>query len=125
MAVLLLALQLGLWLLLVAASVHLLLSARFAWNRPLAGDDDDLQLDLTPGRELPMVTVQLPVRNEGALAERVARAAAALDWPRDRLEIQLLDDSDAHEEASIDGVARALRAEGHDVRVLRRQTRAG
>ena len=37
--------------------------------------------------ELPRVLVQLPVRDEGALAIRVAAAAARLDWPRNRLQI--------------------------------------
>src|SRR6202042_3635901 len=45
-----------------------------------------------PEEALPHVLVQLPVRDEGNLALRVAQAAAQLDWPRDRLEIQLLDD---------------------------------
>src|SRR5262245_12918413 len=47
------------------------------------------------GEELPAVTVQLPIRNEGPLARRVIEAAAQLDYPRDKLEIQVLDDSDA------------------------------
>ena len=43
--------------------------------------------------QLPLVTVQLPLYNERAVADRVIAAAAALDWPRERLEIQVLDDS--------------------------------
>ena len=42
---------------------------------------------------LPTVTVQLPLYNERYVAERVVWAAAALDYPKDRLEIQVLDDS--------------------------------
>ncbi len=42
---------------------------------------------------LPRVTVQVPLYNERAVVARVIAAAAALDWPRDRLEIQVLDDS--------------------------------
>ncbi len=42
---------------------------------------------------LPMVTVQLPIFNERFVAERLVDAAARLDWPADRLEIQVLDDS--------------------------------
>lgn len=42
---------------------------------------------------LPMVTVQLPVFNERLVIERLIDAAAAFDYPRDRLEIQILDDS--------------------------------
>jgi len=43
--------------------------------------------------ELPLVTVQLPMFNEGAVAERIIDAACALDYPEDRLRIQVLDDS--------------------------------
>ena len=41
----------------------------------------------------PRVTVQLPIYNELYVASRLLAAAAALDYPRDRLEIQVLDDS--------------------------------
>ena len=40
------------------------------------------------------VVVQLPIYNERYVAERVIDAACGLDWPRDRLEVQVLDDSD-------------------------------
>jgi cellulose synthase/poly-beta-1,6-N-acetylglucosamine synthase-like glycosyltransferase len=62
----------------------------------------------------PRVTVQLPLKNEYYVAERVIRAAAALDYPRDLLDIQVLDDSTDEtrtrvakvvEELSRDGVA--------------------
>ena len=43
--------------------------------------------------DLPRVLVQIPVYNEPLVIDRVLRAAAQLDWPRDRLTIQLLDDS--------------------------------
>jgi cellulose synthase/poly-beta-1,6-N-acetylglucosamine synthase-like glycosyltransferase len=49
----------------------------------------------TPGPPAvwPMVTVQLPVYNERYVARRVLEAVGAFDYPRDRLKIQLLDDS--------------------------------
>src|SRR5688500_18564111 len=37
----------------------------------------------------PVVTVQLPVFNEAAVIERLIRAACSLDWPGDRLEVQV------------------------------------
>src|SRR5262245_49697339 len=43
--------------------------------------------------ELPRVLVQVPVYNEPLVVERSMAAMGALDWPRDRLTIQLLDDS--------------------------------
>jgi cellulose synthase/poly-beta-1,6-N-acetylglucosamine synthase-like glycosyltransferase len=43
--------------------------------------------------DLPRVTVQLPIYNERYVIGRLIKAVSALDYPRDRLEIQLLDDS--------------------------------
>ncbi|MEM7578031.1 MAG: cellulose synthase family protein [Planctomycetota bacterium] len=43
--------------------------------------------------ELPRVTVQLPMYNEGPVAQRIIDAACVLDYPADRLQIQVLDDS--------------------------------
>ena len=60
--------------------------------------------------ELPRVLVQIPVYNEPLVVERALVAAAALDWPRDRLTIQLLDDStDITSDIAVHAVAR-LRA---------------
>ncbi|RZS96268.1 cellulose synthase family protein [Cecembia calidifontis] len=44
-------------------------------------------------KSLPMVTVQLPVFNEMYVVERLIDAVAALSYPKDKLEIQILDDS--------------------------------
>ena len=73
--------------------------------------------------EWPTVTTQIPLFNELFVAERVIRAAAALDYPRDRHEIQVLDDSD---DATVGLVARLcarLREDGVNIRVLRRSDR--
>ena len=43
--------------------------------------------------ELPYITVQLPVFNESLVIERLIDAAAAIDYPREKLHIQILDDS--------------------------------
>ncbi|MBI3915307.1 MAG: glycosyltransferase, partial [Chloroflexi bacterium] len=48
-----------------------------------------------PARDdFPPVTIQLPIYNERYVVERLIDAAAALDWDRARLQIQVLDDSD-------------------------------
>jgi len=114
-------LQLGLWLLLLAASLHLLRLGLWAWRRPLA----PLPLPPLPEAELPMVTVQLPLRNERYVARRAMLAAAALHWPADRLEIQVLDDSDDDTRDIVDATAVELREAGHLIRVLRRPDRRG
>ena len=77
------------------------------------------------GTEFPHVTVQLPVYNERYVVNRLLEAAAALDYPSDRLEIQLLDDStDATREIAAHKV-RELRARGIDVAHYTRERRDG
>ena len=74
---------------------------------------------------LPKVTVQLPLFNEMYVAERLLDAMAALDYPKDKLEIQVLDDST---DETTDIVARkvaALRQQGFDVYHIYRSNRIG
>lgn len=75
--------------------------------------------------ELPVVTVQLPVYNERTVAAGSIDACARLDWPRERLELQVLDDSTDETRAIVDERAAHWRAAGLDVRVLRRAERTG
>ncbi|HJS29802.1 MAG TPA: cellulose synthase family protein, partial [Anaerolineales bacterium] len=73
----------------------------------------------------PAVTVQLPIYNELYVAERLIRAAARLDYPRDRLEIQVLDDSDDETRAAAESTANELAADGFQVRYIHRDVRSG
>src|SRR6266566_3127843 len=59
----------------------------------LAHEEALLQTPLSPDGDLPHVVVQIPSFNEGPVLRRGVEAAARLDWPRDKLHIQLLDDS--------------------------------
>lgn len=75
--------------------------------------------------DLPRVLVQIPVFNEPLVVERAVAAAGALDWPRDRLAIQLLDDStDLTSDIAVHAVAR-LRQQGVEVHHIRRENRSG
>ncbi len=77
------------------------------------------------GAALPPVTVQVPVYNELHVVERMVDSVAALDYPRDRLQIQILDDS-TDETTRLARVRAALHRErGIDVAVLRRPDRGG
>lgn len=80
-----------------------------------------------PGRfsDLPPVTIQLPIYNEVYVVERLLDAVARLDYPRDRLEIQVLDDSTDETTALVAEKVAALRAAGLDIHHLRRARRAG
>ncbi len=73
----------------------------------------------------PLVTTQIPLYNEANVAERAIRAAAGIDYPRDRHEIQVLDDSTDVTGAIVDRIAAELRAAGHWITVLRRTDRTG
>jgi cellulose synthase/poly-beta-1,6-N-acetylglucosamine synthase-like glycosyltransferase len=73
----------------------------------------------------PVVTVQVPLYNERYVAERVLNAVAAIDYPHDRLEIQVLDDSTDDTRERVDRVVRRLRRSGVPIEVLRREGRVG
>ena len=74
---------------------------------------------------LPRVTVQLPVFNELYVVERLIRAVAAIDYPRELLEIQVLDDSTDETAEVARRCAAELREKGHDVVCLHRVDRTG
>ncbi|HEY3779316.1 MAG TPA: glycosyltransferase family 2 protein [Rhizomicrobium sp.] len=74
---------------------------------------------------LPHVLVQLPVCNEGQLALRVVEAASKMDWPSDRLEIQLLDDGTAEAHEKLRHEARRVVPDEVNLVVLRRGNRSG
>lgn len=75
--------------------------------------------------DLPHVLVQIPVYNEGIVVENAMRCAAALDWPRDRLTIQLLDDSVDGTVQIAAAVIAELQAAGVNAVHVRREDRSG
>src|SRR3989442_1288846 len=77
-----------------------------------------------PG-EWPAVTVQLPLFNERHVARRLLEAVGRLDYPAQRLEIQVLDDSTDETSAIVAEAARGLATRGVTVRHLRRTDRTG
>ncbi len=97
-------------------------------HRKAARDTEALERcfnDRSDRVDLPHVTTQIPLYNEVNVAERILRAACAMDYPQDRHEIQVLDDSTDETRALVDRVAAELARDGHRVRVLRRETRTG
>jgi cellulose synthase/poly-beta-1,6-N-acetylglucosamine synthase-like glycosyltransferase len=75
--------------------------------------------------ELPHVLLQIPAFNEGEIAADALRAATTLDWPKDRLHIQLLDDSTDNTSVLAAAATEDLRAQGFDVFHVRREHRNG
>ena len=75
--------------------------------------------------DLPLITVQLPLFNEMYVVERLVKSVTEIDYPRDRLEIQVLDDSTDETvsiaRATVENYARA----GFDIQYLNRDDRTG
>ena len=75
--------------------------------------------------KFPFVTVQLPVFNERYVIERLIDAVAKFDYPPDKMEIQVLDDSTDETVGIIDRKARYCREEGINIQIIRRPERTG
>ena len=74
---------------------------------------------------LPLVTIQLPIYNEIYVVERLLTAVGRIDYPKDKLEIQVLDDSTDDTVELAQREVNKLRAEGFDAVILRRGDRVG
>lgn len=74
-------------------------------------------------RELPSVTVQLPIYNERYVVNRLIKAVCNLNYPKDRLEIQVLDDSTDSTREITKTIAHEFASKGYDVKVLNRERR--
>jgi len=73
----------------------------------------------------PRVTVQLPIFNERYTVERLLEAVAGLDYPRERLQIQVLDDSTDATTAIARQLVADYQAQGLDIHLLHRVNRTG
>lgn len=78
-----------------------------------------------PGLLWPTVTVQLPVFNERYVIERLINAAISLDYPRDRLQIQVIDDSTDDTTDKAARLVQAYRSQGFDISLIHRNGRNG
>ena len=74
---------------------------------------------------LPLLTVQVPIFNEKTVCERVIQAVCQLDYPKNRLEIQILDDSTDETSYLIQKAVRRWQKKGHDISQLHRRGRPG
>ena len=76
-------------------------------------------------RVLPPVTVQLPIFNEMYVADRLIAAVCEMDYPRELLEIQVLDDSVDETREIAELAVRRLAARGFNIRYMHRVDRRG
>lgn len=75
--------------------------------------------------ELPLVTVQLPMFNEMYVAERLLEGVAGIDYPKDKLEIQVLDDSTDETQAIAKAKVEELVSRGFMATYIHRTDRTG
>jgi cellulose synthase/poly-beta-1,6-N-acetylglucosamine synthase-like glycosyltransferase len=75
--------------------------------------------------ELPRVTIQLPMYNEMYVAKRLIDAVVKMDYPRELLEIQVLDDSTDETVSIASRCVEQYKAQGLDITYLHRQNRKG
>jgi len=85
----------------------------------------DIPVPLHEFAELPVVTVQLPIFNELHVVANLLRTVSALDYPRDRLQIQVLDDSTDETAAHAEALSADLKARGYDIEYRHRTNRNG
>lgn len=74
---------------------------------------------------LPNVTIQLPVYNEMYVVERLIQSVTEIDYPKDRFEIQVLDDSTDETTLIIQRNIQELRIKGFNIYTLHRKNRNG
>src|SRR4051794_35331829 len=75
--------------------------------------------------ELPTVTIQLPIFNEQFVIDRLVDAVCKMNYPREKLEIQVLDDSTDETTDVARGVVERYAAMGHPITFVHRDNREG
>jgi cellulose synthase/poly-beta-1,6-N-acetylglucosamine synthase-like glycosyltransferase len=75
--------------------------------------------------ELPRVTIQVPIFNEQYVIERLLNSLSLLEYPKDRLEIQILDDSTDETSFIAQQIVEKMRDEQFNVHYLHRTDREG
>jgi cellulose synthase/poly-beta-1,6-N-acetylglucosamine synthase-like glycosyltransferase len=87
--------------------------------------DNSLKFNLKKTTEIPFVTIQLPIFNEKYVIERLLTTIAKIDYPKDKLEIQVLDDSTDDSIFETKGLIDALHQSGLDIKHITRTNRIG
>jgi len=88
-------------------------------------NDESPKFNLLDPKEIPYVTIQLPLYNEKYVVPRLLENIAKLEYPRTKLEIQVLDDSTDESVAETAEIIKNLQATGLDIQHIRRENRQG
>ncbi len=87
--------------------------------------DNSEKFDFSHPEEIPFVTIQLPVYNELYVMERLLQNIALIEYPREKLEIQVLDDSTDESIETTAAQVKIIRDLGIDIQHIRRTNRQG
>lgn len=104
--------------------IYCLFQLQLLWKHHYGSRKLPGELQLAEG-PYPMVTIQLPIYNEMQVAKRIIKHCAQLDYPRDKLQIQVLDDST---DETLDISRRAVekyKKEGLNIELIHRTDRSG
>ena len=88
-------------------------------------EDTSPKFDFKNSKEIPFVTIQLPVYNEMYVMERLLENIVKLDYPREKLEIQVLDDSTDESVVTTKKQISELQKTGIDIQHIQRSNRQG
>ncbi|MCX2838141.1 glycosyltransferase family 2 protein [Salinimicrobium sp. MT39] len=101
--------------------LHLLINFR----RSKKHKDSSQKWHFSDPFQIPFVTVQLPLYNDKPVVERLLRNISKLDYPHDKLQVQVLDDSTDDSAALTTEIISELRAEGFPIEHITRTHRKG
>ena len=101
------------------------LNLLFNYLRARKKKDSCPKFDFSNSDEIPKVTIQLPVFNELYVMERLLENIAEIDYPKDKLEIQVLDDSTDESFANTATHIKKLQETGLDIQHVTRKDRVG
>lgn len=87
--------------------------------------DDSPKFDFNNPEEIPFVTIQLPVYNELYVMKRLLKNIAKIDYPNEKLEIQVLDDSTDESVLTTAIQIKKIKALGIDIQHIQRTNRQG
>ena len=101
------------------------LNLLFNYLKAQKKEDTSEKFDFNNQDEIPFVTIQLPVYNELYVMERLLTNIVKLKYPKDKLEIQVLDDSTDESVASTAKQINELQIAGIDIKHIQRTNREG
>lgn len=81
--------------------------------------------ELRVPEDLPVVTVQLPMYNEMYVVERLIKAVCNIEYPKDKLEVQVLDDSTDETQSICSKIVEEYKELGYDITYIHRTNRQG